>query len=500
MAKIIIKKLRHINSLEFDIPGTGVWLLTGTNGTGKSSVLGCLRRIGYRNAFPVHFPASRKSDRLDSNEGASISYSNSNGEVAYTYVTERWSPTPKSASKFLEGLGYPETIYVAADADRIEPRKEDFAPNKLRPAQQDIVDAANKIFGTQKFSALKITNVRTGIGSQAFVLELSAHGRQAKSYYSEKNFSLGEICILKLLRKLSSCKRGAMILIDEIELALHPTAQAELLEYLKRIAIDKSLTVVVSTHSATLIKQASRGSILHLQSDVNGHVICAKNCFPSYVLGALAYQEESASDVVIYVEDEAARTILEQFVRRFLTDSIPSQHLTPSVTVIAVGGFVEVLRFYVRQRPILPSITRSYVMLDADAEDGLENATKLDLISIYRDERQRISFLPFTPEEGVAQYMHLNREHLVTEVRRYFGLNSVHLRSRDVRQPPQQRTPRSRDICKEIVNEVCDALLAQIPNVTFISVKETVLKIFAEHYFAGNRPAIMQLVGPIIRG
>ncbi|MBJ9279509.1 hypothetical protein I5489_00190 [Citrobacter koseri] len=159
MAKIIIKKLRHINSLEFDIPGTGVWLLTGTNGTGKSSVLGCLRRIGYRNAFPVHFPASRKSVRLDSNEGASISYSNSNGEVAYTYVTERWSPTPKSASKFLEGLGYPETIYVAADADRIEPRKEDFSPNKLRPAQQDIVDAANKIFGTQKFSALKITNV-----------------------------------------------------------------------------------------------------------------------------------------------------------------------------------------------------------------------------------------------------------------------------------------------------------------------------------------------------
>ncbi|MEI7100503.1 hypothetical protein ACOIDY_33815, partial [Klebsiella pneumoniae] len=97
--------------------------------------------------------------------------------------------------------------------------------------------------------------------------------------------------------------------------------------------------------------------------------------------GALAYQEESASDVVIYVEDEAARAILEQFVRRFLTDSIASQHLTPSVTVIALGGLVEVLRFYVRQRPILPSITRSYVMLDADAEDVLENATKLDLIS-----------------------------------------------------------------------------------------------------------------------
>ncbi|MDU3785460.1 MAG: hypothetical protein E7G42_08630, partial [Serratia marcescens] len=238
--------------------------------------------------------------------------------------------------------------------------------------------------------------------------------------------------------------------------------------------------------------------ILHLQSDENGNVICAKNCFPSYVLGALAYQEESASDVIIYVEDEAARTILEQFIRSFLADKIAQQHLTPSVTVIAVGGFVEVLRFYVRQRPMLPSITRSYVMLDADAEVDLENATKHDLISIYKNERQRISFLPFTPEEGVAQYLHMNRDHLVTEIRLYFGLNVIHLRSRDVRQPPQQGTPKSRDICKDIVNEVCDVLLAQIPNATFISVKEAVLKIFAQHYFAANRPAIMQLIGPII--
>lgn len=500
MAKIVINRLRHINSLEFDIPGTGVWLLTGTNGTGKSSVLGCLRRIGYKNAFPVHFPASRKSDRLDSNEGASINYKTSDGEVTYTYATERWTPTPKSASKFLEGLGYPETIYVAADADRIEPRKEDFSPNRVRPAQQGIIDAANKIFGTQKFNALKTINVRTGIGSQAFVVELPVHGRQTKRYYSEKNLSLGELCILKLLRKLSSCKRGALILIDEIELALHPTAQAELLEHLKKIATEKSLTVVVSTHSATLIKQASRGSILHLQSDDNGHVICARNCFPSYVLGALAYQEESASDVLIYVEDEAARTILEQFVRRFLTNAIPQQHLTPSVTVIAVGGFVEVLRFYVRQRPMLPSITRSYVMLDADAEDGLENATKLDLIGIYRNERQRISFLPFTPEEEVAQYMYTSRAALETEIRNHFGLNGVHLRARDIRQPPQPGTLGSRNTCKEIVNEVCDKLLSQIPNATLISVKEIVLKIFAENYFAENRPAVMQLLGPVIRG
>lgn len=145
MAKITIKKLRHIDSLEFEIPQPGVWMLTGSNGTGKTSLLGCLRRIGNRNAFPLHFPTSRKSDRLDSNEGASIIYETPTGEVTYTYKTERWVPTPKAQSRALSSLGYPEVIYIAADADRIEPRKEDFSPNRVKPAPAGIIAAANTI-------------------------------------------------------------------------------------------------------------------------------------------------------------------------------------------------------------------------------------------------------------------------------------------------------------------------------------------------------------------
>jgi len=186
MATITIENLRHIKKLDFEIPGRGVWLLTGANGTGKTSLLGCLRRLAYKNAFPAHFPASRLSDQLDSYEGASVKYVTPSGEVTYTYETVRWNPKPKSNSNVLRSVGFPDVIYVAANADRIEPRKEDFSPDRVRPAPTAIIKGANQIFCTKKFDALKTINVRKGVGSQAFLLELPTIGKQKKKYFSEK--------------------------------------------------------------------------------------------------------------------------------------------------------------------------------------------------------------------------------------------------------------------------------------------------------------------------
>ncbi|PHN95816.1 ATP-binding protein, partial [Tenacibaculum discolor] len=113
------------------------------------------------------------------------------------------------------------------------------------------------------------------------MLELSFRpGANQRHYISEKNLSLGELCILKLLRLLKDCPRGSLVLIDELELALHPMAQVALLRYLDDIARDKALTVIVSTHSATLIKQANANRLLLLQDNGEGQIVCQDRCFP----------------------------------------------------------------------------------------------------------------------------------------------------------------------------------------------------------------------------
>lgn len=496
MVRITIENLRHIRRLEFSIPNTGVWLLTGANGTGKSSLLACMRRIGYSNAFPTHFPASQKSDRLDSFEGSSVRYEINGATVTYRYRGERWVPLPKANSGLLREAGFPSVLHIAADATRIEPRKDDFQPRRVRPAHGDIIAAANMIFDTDKFNALKTINLRTGVGSDAFLLELPpVPGANARHYISEKSLSLGELCILKLLRLLKDCPRGSLVLIDELELALHPMAQVMLLRYLDEIAGVKALTIIVSTHSATLIKQASANRLLLLQDNGAGNIVCQDKCFPSLVLGALAYREETAADVIVYVEDEAAQVLVEQFAFRFIQQIFQDQ-LSPSIQVIPVGGITNVLRFFVRQRPLLPAITRCYVMLDADAEQGLNEARAEDIIRIRDQERGKISYLPVTPEVGLAIFLHANIRTVQDALRAHYRLQ-ISVVQRDVGPLPAEA---DRDACKALVTRVCDVIAEQIPNVSPAEVKTTLLKLLADHLFANDRARIMRIMGPVIRG
>lgn len=495
--RITIENLRHIRRLDFSIPNTGVWLLTGANGTGKTSLLACLRRIGYNNAFPTHFPASQKSDRLDSFDGSSVRYEINGAAVTYRYRGERWVPLPKANSRLLRQAGFPSVRYIAADAKRIEPNKDDFQPRRVRPAHGDIVAAANRIFDTTKFNALKTINLRTGVGSDAFLLELPAmQGRNLRHYISEKNLSLGELCILKLLRLLKDCPRGSLVLIDELELALHPMAQVTLLRYLDDISAEKALTIIVSTHSATLIKQANASRLLLLQEDADGNIVCQDKCFPSLVLGALAYREETAADVIVYVEDDAAQVLVDQLAFRFMQHVYQNNQLAPSIQVIPVGGITNVLRFFVRQRPLLPAITRCFVMLDADAEQGLNEARAEDIIRIRDRERAVISYLPVTPEVGLAEFLNSNIRHVQDALRAYYRLQVVVVQ-RDVGVLPAQA---DRDACKALVSRVCNVISEQLPNISSSDVKETLLKLLADHIFENDRARIMRLMGPIIRG
>lgn len=494
--KIIIENLKHIRQLEFSIPNTGTWLLTGSNGTGKSSLLACMRRIGYKNAFPTHFPSSQISDQLDSFEGSSVRYEVNGTSVTYRYRGERWVPHPKANSGLLQQAGFPSVLYIAADATRIEPRQEDFQPRRLRSAHRDIIDAANMIFDTNKFDALKTINLRTGVGNDAFLLELPRlPGIHTRHYISEKNLSLGELCILKLLRLLNDCPRGSLVLIDELELALHPMAQVMLLQYLNNIAASKALTIIVSTHSATLIKHASANRILLLQNDGTGNVICQNKCFPSLVLGALAYREEAAADVIVYVEDDAAQVLVEQLAFKFMQQAFQNV-MSPSIQVIPVGGITNVLRFFVRQRPLLPAITRCHVMLDADAEQSLDEARAADIIRIRDQERGAISFLPVTPEVGLAVFLHGNIQNVRDALRAHYRLQ-ISLVQRDIGPLPAAE---DRDACKALVDHICDVIAEQLPHAGPAEVKVTLLKLLAENLFANDRANIMRIIGPVIRG
>ncbi|AFI67528.1 ATP-dependent nuclease [Burkholderia pseudomallei] len=495
---IEINNLKHIHTLAFEVPPPGVHLLSGSNGAGKTSVLACLRRIGHPNAFAQHFRPSQISDALDSFDGAEIVYTVNGRRVTYAYAGERWVPRPRSANRLLQNFGYPTVVYVGATADRITPRPEDFRPARIRPAPQVLRDAANEILETNKFDALKVINLTPGGGNPAFVLQTKAPP-QAK-YVSERNLSLGELCVMKLIRSLLTCANNSLILIDELELALHPRAQIGLLRYLQTIAQDKQLTIIFSTHSVSLLKRVPRDRIIFLEAD-DGNVSAIKGCFPTYALGNIAYDEERGPDLVIYVEDEAALYATEALTQlaighRFRND----ESLFPTVHVIPIGPFMSVVRFLDRSRALLPISCTSVALLDRDVKDetiaNWEAERNHVALAEFQRHEQTIDYLPWTPEVAFVDFLRNHRQTALRLIQQYF--HNVHLNygNADIGDIPAAAGSEQRNRCKTAFRNVVARIAGALPNDSEADVRKALIRLFAQWYWDNERAAVLQLVGP----
>ncbi len=424
---IEIRNLRNISKLRFEIPDRGVWLLTAGNGAGKTSLLACIRRIGYSNAFPAHFPNSLRSTRLDNHSKGSVTYEINGDSVEYAYRGERWTPRPRSNANLLARFGYPSVTYMGATGDRITPRPEDFEPGRVRSANRSIVNSANKIFDTTKFNDLRTVNLARGVGNDAFVLSV---GTNPSSYHSEKHFSLGELCVLKLLKLLHTVENNSMIIVDELEMALHPKAQVRLLEYLDEQSTQKSLTVIFSTHSVTLLKVADRRRIIYLDRQEDGEIKPIVGCYPTYAIGNIAYDEETTPDGVGYVEDLFAKDIVSAFLDQYLDERFNDPSVRPTIKVLPVGGFKEVVAFLDQNRAVLPGTCRQMALLDGDvAQETIvawranhnPRLAKFDRLAAH------IAYLPWAPEVGVMSYLKANLGAVEQALRVRFRDNQIRL-------------------------------------------------------------------------
>ena len=503
MAKWVkIRKLKGIECLDYQIPGPGVHLLAGSNGSGKTTLLACLRRLRHPNAFQLHFLSSLQSTRLDSFDEAEVIYELNGTSVTYAYAGERWVPRPRRSSDLVANFGYPDVLYVGATASRITPRPEDFRTVKLKPAPSTIVRAANGIFETSRFSDLRTINLTTGNRNQAFVLVDRQRGPSKLTYFSEKNFSLGELCVLKLLRELNNCHNGTLVLIDELELALHPRAQLGLVRYLEELARDKALTVIVSTHSVTLLKSTPRSKITFLEKRENGATAVLKNCFPAYALGGISMSEERLPDAMIYVEDEAARSVTESFLRKSVRERYSSPDVaSPSIRVLPIGDYNNVVRFRDKNHAVLPGHVKQWILLDKDVENEITGIMDASSNNPMRDAFHRnsahIRYLPFTPEVALMKHLSEKRAQVQTSLRDRYLNQSMQLPVSLVAIPSATGAA-LRQECKKLLKQVIAHIRSETTGVSDENIVEFLYEAMAARYFDENREFTMQIFAPML--
>lgn len=501
--QITIEGLKQIDKLVFDVPPPGVYILSGTNGAGKSCLLACLLRIGWANAFQLSFRTSKISTALDVFSGSRVTYEINNSKVEYAYSGERWIPKPKSQSKLLKSFGYAQVIYAAANSERIEPRAEDFKPQRVRDAPQKLKDAAAAILSDAKFQTLKVINVRRGVGAEAYLIpDLRAAAISKKNaYYSEKNFSLGEICVLKLLRQLENCPHGSLVLIDELELALHPKAQVRLFEYLQGISEEKQLTTIFSTHSVNLIKTTQREKFFFIEQN-NGKTNVVSGCYPTYALGQLALREERSPDIVLYVEDEQAQFIVSALVKSLIEKELAGKS-KPTVVVAPIGTFEAVIAFLTRSQALMPGSVKQFALLDKDVYDEYTKpltaaGNHVELTKIAKVQKQ-INYLPWTPEVGLCNLLKSDINQQEREVRQYFGDARISISHVKFQELDALANGPLRKKAKALIRNIIDEISA-VTLKTPERVRQDISEYFADACLSGVQAnSIKSLLLPLIK-
>lgn len=159
---IKIKNIKGIVELTYKLPASsGVYLLTGANGTGKTTLLSALNRMGNNQAFAQNF-----SEEQIIPEKHSIEYTIDGQSVTYQRKNKRWTPIPKTQSKLINKYKYHQTYYLTATGLRLYQQSTIKLAKTKHDVPGDIISSLNKIFRTDRFSQLKYIKVKDKEGAK----------------------------------------------------------------------------------------------------------------------------------------------------------------------------------------------------------------------------------------------------------------------------------------------------------------------------------------------
>ena len=158
-----------------------------------------------------------------------------------------------------------------------------------------------------------------------------------------------------------------LILLDEIELALHPAALKRLVIFLAKIASEYNYAIYFSTHSIELVSAIDPQNIYFIERYADHTIEILNPCYPAYATRIL--YDHDGYDKVIMVEDDLAKEIIKRLIKseRLLQNRL--------VHVLPCGGYSNVISLAteVVRDNLLTKKTSLSIVLDADVKTDVES-------------------------------------------------------------------------------------------------------------------------------
>ena len=258
LKRIDIVQLKNLKDLSIDFTEQPLTAILGPNGVGKSTILHAVSCINN----PVTIPYPTVNHRLsefftptthsvwtgssfnvyqDYRDGPNIT---TNYLTRFRKQRERWSPRYVSRIE-----RYTSFIGIRTCVPKIETETQqvriqfnttllnDSISNQVRQLAGEVMDR----------NYIHYNEHRTG--TSKLYIGVSYNGID----YSSLSMGAGEQRIFYILSEVIKAPNYGLIIIDEIDLLLHQDALNRLLERLNRIAIQKHLQIIFTTHAQSIL-------------------------------------------------------------------------------------------------------------------------------------------------------------------------------------------------------------------------------------------------------
>ncbi len=322
-------------SVEFRYP---VVAIAGVNGAGKSTILKVAASAyvapsdgATTTYFPDYFFPNTPWEEV---KGVSLSYSVRQGDTTENIVvrkpTSRWRGGPDRKTR---------PVYFL-DISRIQPANTQIGYGRIaqevisegteNPLNDSEVAQLNRAIGRNYESA----RIDEGEGKQVGILT------QGGVRYSNFHQGAGEDSILDLIALLNEIPQQSLVIIDEVEASLHPQAQRGLVTELLRLAHDKKLQIIMSTHSPYVLEQLPSIARVFISVDRNSEREVLYGVTPDFALNLMDNEQHEELD--IYCEDEEAVYLAERILALGTpVGTLPRLRIAPvgaASVVVALAG------------------------------------------------------------------------------------------------------------------------------------------------------------------
>lgn len=347
-----IKKIKNINSAELALPfDKGIYAIVGENSCGKSTIM-----------LALSLMIKKSSAKLLSNRDIT-EYSEINIEV--NSISDHWYIEDQKLTTgiyknyngrrvmgsninihgFYEGSIFFGTRFYdyslidsfmsRADIDGILIDADDFVKETLGYILHNNMKYYQNL---RKIRSKKIAEQFDFKGMPYFI-------KVNDNYISQFHMSSGESMLISLIDFINNlvirnANTGKLLfLIDEVELALHPSAIDRLMETFNKLINEAKADLVVyfSTHSAELLHRISYKNIFLLEND-SGNINCINPCYPNYAIRNLYVP--NGFDFLLLVEDILAKALVEKLIR---SEKLGTSKL---ICVLPAGGYSQMLRLH----------------------------------------------------------------------------------------------------------------------------------------------------------